>query len=554
MTKQDFNFIVKELHHAGKPHASDKLRIQLNSNNIIRHLQNFAIGFTLKNNLLFAFSIKINAEIRGFNSNSSININDNIFNKFDTDNFISFGYTKFNEPVVYGFSIYVLDYLEKTYKLNIIDQIPSNITFASFIFHYKFPYQLVGTPIINLKQLKNEYYIYSSTFNKLILSKIKDELILLGLQNDQKMEIKKVLNFNDLIELFEVINSPLIDNKSINIRYNYLNEKFEICPTSKRGILLPKNLAIDFLNNIPVNTNDFAYDLEVISKLKLMENDGYLEFSNDQYKTKEIYSICFDILLQYWKQNNCQLIIKEDLIYHLKNTLHLAEDEAVKVANYPGILKRRLCILGKPFLYYHIKSDIYDISRDYNSISDFIRFQISEKKGNLYSIYQEIENMIHLANPEIITKTIYRLQQNNELTWQLDKVIGCGFFQDLDNNTLINCNLILEEISKGLLDKNETSIIINSQNLYNIAFILSFLDKMANSDFVKYEIDSNSIIIKINCNSEKFKLDDSLLFLPFSLTHFFANTKRRRKLIFETTKFQITYIPKYNTLKYESVS
>ena len=224
-------------------------------------------------------------------------------------------------------------------------------------------------------------------------------------------------------------------------------------------------------------------------------------------------------------------------------------DIIINKANY---LKRRLCLAGRPFYYFHTSSDIHDISRDYDNIQDFILTNIKTADFRLEHYYREMRKMIQTPHPEIITAAISRLITLGKISQFYHKFI------DKDSEILLTDKLraildnLIVGICESMVSRRDISFVMD-RVVYDNKFVNDFVSYLRISGIVKlilYEINVE-IVYLINFNRDKVILANNLeaLFLPFVLKNFFIANKM--KCEFMVLGFNVKYIYRYNLISYE---
>ena len=547
------NLILKELHHAGKPHSIDHLRMQIRSHNIKHDFNNIVVGTLFRDDNLFAFAVFIDQSARGFSVNSSINLKSEIFDRFNDQKIIDFGYTKFSEKVVYGFALNVFDYIEQQVKIALLKFVDVELILSSLVFNVKkiFEIEFVSnTDFI----LRNKYKLVNSDFDVIQLITCDESFIFSLCCADINLNFKQeILSFRELIDCVFNSKLPLFRSEKQRIGFDFIDEKFKVVNENEFGFELPVRICRELLkeNLIQKITIDNYSDEDLNRTFEEMIEIGFLNFQNDVYYLQDSYSVFFTILYNYWQRIYPSLILKSTLIDDISKDFYIGAEVAEKIVNYPGILKRRLCILGRPYLFYHIKSDILDISRDYRSLSDFIRVKIVEFEGDLFSIYKLVEAMVEKPNPEIVTKTVIRLIDNGELSWHFNKIIGNGYIEVINNKSIEICNLIMDEIASSIFKNCITFLEVDLNNEVDKNYIDNFLQFITVDGFVSIKIELGKLYVNINAEGEMFNLDRSQLFLPFLLMPYLKSYQNRRNFHFLSGYYRIQYLKKYNAFQYE---
>jgi len=563
MESADFNIIIKLIHHAGVPHGKDQLRIQLSRDNINENKCNIAIGFIYIKSVLYAYGVSLDLNKRKFTTTSSINFNINDFSNF-SDN-LKLLTTNLNENLVIGNSLAVLLHYEELLGTSLVEVVDIKLILSSIVWNKRFAFELNNSekPVGIVKtnyELKN---------GDCIIINIVDNFFIIKLV-DSNSKVKIIFNYSSIVQLKQFvyqhnihIESKEIENKETIKIYQNVNDKVKIRFDFKINKFKYDNKGL--LYTVPFWVaekliTENSLDLEIIdlqnsdfSDLLKMKKDGILHSIGNKLEVKEFYDICYQILFDYWLKIHPNLIIKDDLQIDLIENYKISDSEADLIIKCSGVLKRRLCIKGRPYLYYHINSDILDISRDYLSLNDFISRKVNEQFGDLYEIFLEIESMIDSPDPEIITSTISRLIESNKLYWSIYGVLHSEFNFQLNSKTTTICETILDEFVLSLINNRNTEIEIQLDNNCYFNFILDLCNNLKLSNLFQFFNTDSFLSITINCktHNDYIELPRELLFMPFKLLPYFKKIKERRKIIFKIDEFILNYVPKYNTISYE---
>jgi hypothetical protein len=560
-SKKNVNLLVRHLHHAGNPHPKEKMRLQISRDLIQDQNINIIIGIIEIENILYAAGNWINIKNRNFLTTSSINI--------DVSNFttglknLQFGETKFNEPVVIGQALDVFVFYEELFHRTFIDKIEPSIILKSILCNSNYYFGNIHST--NHLYSKNSVLTSDgmqlqitncSAFHQLIV-KNRDNDIIDSITYPQltqlKSTLKRKIRVNEVNNKMNLHNiNKTQENIIESIRYDFIKKCIVF---GKHGMNYRVNFKIaeSLIKKKSVEATMFNEVMKTNTELQHLLRDDIITLENNQYVLNNYYSICSKLLWNYWLSIQPHLIIKDDLKNYLISAYALNEKEAESIALNKDILKRRLCIQGKPFLYYHIKSEIYDISRDFPTTSAFLRNRIDLYNGNLFKIYEEINTMLPDSNPEVIILPIVRMIYANEMKWDILGIRLKNYYLDYNRHTINICESILIELATALFGGRETNYVHSLNEFCNIPFIKSICDKLAKSDFFEYSIKNQHIywIAKGISPTNSYKIPENLIFLPFELSPYFQKVKQRAKISFESANFEITYVPKYNTFRYD---
>jgi hypothetical protein len=259
-------------------------------------------------------------------------------------------------------------------------------------------------------------------------------------------------------------------------------------------------------------------------------------------------SIIFDIL------NECpeQIASKEFLHSELVEISKLDGQLVNKILNKAPFLKRRLCIIGRPFYYYHTNSDILDISRDYDNIQDFIVANLDKADNRLEFYYKLMQKMIASPNPGIITGGMSRLIILNEVSQFYHKFIHNDSEILVSNRTRVILDNLIMGICESMANHRDISFLMDKE-VYNNEFVKDFVSYLMLCGVVRlnvYEL-KVEIVYLINYDGDKVILENNIeaLFLPFVLKDYFIANMLQCE--FMVLGFSVKYINRFNLISYE---
>lgn len=266
-------------------------------------------------------------------------------------------------------------------------------------------------------------------------------------------------------------------------------------------------------------------------------------------KDKERFeSIIFDILRECPGQVSSKEFLKEELV----KISQLNSPSLDNILNKASYLKRRLCIAGRPFYYYHTSSEILDISRDHDNIQDFILTNLKTADFRLEYYYKAMQKMIDNPDPEIITGAIGRLISRGKISQFYHKFI------DNDSEILMSIRIkaILDNLIMGICESmaNRRDISFTmDREVYNNKFVNDFVSYLTICGVIQinlYEINIE-IVYLINYAGDRVLLNDKLeaLFLPFVLKDYFLANKLECE--FMVLGFNVKYNKRFNLISYE---
>jgi hypothetical protein len=259
-------------------------------------------------------------------------------------------------------------------------------------------------------------------------------------------------------------------------------------------------------------------------------------------------SIIFDILRECPGQISSKESLKEALV-KISKLNSLSVDNILNKASY---LKRRLCMAGRPFYYYHTSSDILDISRDHYNIQDFILTNIKTADFRLEYYYKAMQKMIYTPDPEIITGAIGRLISLGKISQFYHKFIDNDSEILMSNRMKAILDNLIIGICESMANRRDISFMMD-RDVYDNKFVNDFVSYLSICGVVQlnlYEI-KIEIVYLINYNGDKVLLTNNIeaLFLPFVLKNYFVANKM--KCEFMVLGFNVKYIYRYNLISYE---
>lgn len=563
----DLTFITKLIHHAGYPHGPNRGRIQISRDHINDEKYNFAIGLIYLNNNLYGYGVLLNLSARNFTTTSSININLNEIQNHNGPPL--FTETNFYEPVIIGEIFDVLTHYEKVLGTSLINHVDIRLILASWVWNKRFPLEVVKTEMANgIGKLM--YELYDGETIKLNLDNIVDDIGVIKFSGSHNI-VKKIIKFScatDLSEYLNPINSDYCSNSSsekektdadqllepnsplIHVSYNFKTKKIN---RDNSGLTyeIPNWIAENLINNNSITINK---DQTICPGLKKMQDHGIVVVNGDLLIINDFFSICYEILFQYWSTEIVKpnLIVKEELQNYLIKEYKITTEEADVIINCENILKRRLCIKGRPYLYYHIGSNIFDISRDYSSIGEYVCEKVLEYSGDLYKIYQELEQMIDSPNPEILTSAITRLIAGKKLYWSEYGILHNDYYLNLSKETKRITETILDEFVLAITNKINTDIEIPLTNSCSQKYVNDLCNKLNSCNYFRFTITEKKLTANIIGESglDYYTLPKELIFMPFELTPYLGKLKRRKKITLLCEKYILNYVPNYNTISY----
>jgi len=259
-------------------------------------------------------------------------------------------------------------------------------------------------------------------------------------------------------------------------------------------------------------------------------------------------SIIFDIL------NECpgQTASKEFLHTELVKISKLDGQLINKILNKAPFLKRRLCLTGRPFYYYHTTSDILDISREYDNIQDFILFNLEKADYRLEFYYNIMRKMIAVPNPEVVTGGISRLIYLKEVTQFYHKFINDETEILISNRTRLILDNLIMGICESMANRRDISFFMD-MDVYNNQFVNDFVSYLVHCGVVRLNMNEIKIeiVYLISYNGDKVILENNTeaLFLPFVLKDYFIAHKL--KCEFMVLGFNVKYNNMFNLISYE---
>jgi hypothetical protein len=259
-------------------------------------------------------------------------------------------------------------------------------------------------------------------------------------------------------------------------------------------------------------------------------------------------SIIFDIL------SECpgQIASKEFLQTELVKISKIDEQLGSKILNKAPFLKRRLCLVGRPFYYYHTNSDILDISRDYNNLQDFIMSNLKRADNRLEFYYRLLQKMIEVPNPEVITGAVSRLIYLKEVSQFYHKFLDNDSEILMANRTEVILDNLVMGICESMANRRDISFFMDKE-VYNNQFVIDFVNYLLRCGIVRLNMNELKveIVYLINYVGNKILLENNLeaLFLPFVLKDYFVANKLKCEFI--VFGFNVKYNNRFNLISYE---
>jgi hypothetical protein len=259
-------------------------------------------------------------------------------------------------------------------------------------------------------------------------------------------------------------------------------------------------------------------------------------------------SIIFDVL------SECpgQIASKEFLYAELVKISKLDGQLVNKILNKAPFLKRRLCLTGRPFFYYHTTSDILDISRDYDNVQDFIVANLEKANNRLEYYYKLMQKMIAVPNPGIITGAISRLMYLKEVSQFYHKFIDNDSEILMSNRTRVILDNLIMGLCESMANHSDISFFMDLE-VYNNKFVKDFVSYLVICGVVRLNVNELKIeiVYLINYNDDKVLLENNIeaLFLPFVLKDYFIANKFECE--FMVLGFSVKYNNRFNLISYE---